>query len=190
VRRLLPLFWVVLMSPLLGGQSWTEDQGEMGGEVDLLALGLDVEEQVGAPINAPLSGPALEARTEQISGVLRCPVCQGLSVADSPSESARNMKRQIRAMVAAGYTEAQITEYFVGAYGDFVLMSPEKRGFNLFVWLAPVGVLLVGGGLGLATIRKSALQRAPDASESTGQADEPSGLDPWIEKIRSEAAED
>jgi cytochrome c-type biogenesis protein CcmH/NrfF len=69
-------------------------------------------------------------------------------------------------------------------------MSPEKRGFNLFVWLAPVGVLLVGGGLGLATIRKSGMQRAAEASEGSGRADEPSGLDPWIEKIRSEAAED
>ena len=190
MRRLLPLFLVVLMSPLLGAQSWTEDQGELGAEEDLLALGLDVEENVGAPLSSPLSGPPLEARTEQISGVLRCPVCQGLSVADSPSESARNMKRQIRAMVAAGYTQAQITEYFVGRYGDFVLMSPEKRGFNLFVWLAPVGVLLVGGGLGLATIRKSSMQRATAASEADGQAAEPSGLDPWIEKIRSEAAED
>ena len=190
MNRLAPLVCLLLLAPLLGGQSWTEDQGEMGVEEDLLALGVDVEDKVGAPLEPPLTGAALESRTEHISSVLRCPVCQGLSVADSPSESARNMKRQIRAMVAAGYTEIQITDYFVGAYGDFVLMSPEKRGFNLFVWLAPLAVLLLGGGLGLATIRKSSELHTNQADHSEGQEALPTALDPWIQKIRSEAAED
>jgi len=174
---------------VLSAQSWTEDQGELGSEDDLLALGADVEAKVGEPMGEPLAGAALEGKTEAVSGILRCPVCQGLSVADSPSESARNMKRQIRAMVAAGYEAEQISDYFVGAYGDFVLMAPEKEGFNLVVWLAPIGVLLVGGLLGLSAIRRgSAASRVEE--EAAPKAEAEGELDPWVARIRAEASEE
>ena len=184
-------------SGLLTAASWTEDQGELGGEEDLLALGVDVEEKMGPPIGSPITGAALESQTEVVATSLRCPVCQGLSVADSPSESARNMKRQIRAMVAAGYDRDQITDYFSAAYGDFVLMAPEKVGFNLVVWLFPLVFFGVGGLLGVAAIRRgaarSASQPAPGPEEerpASAPSPSPSSLAPWIEKIRAEASEE
>lgn len=177
---------------LLSAQSWTEDQGERGTAADLLALGADVEDKVGPPMGPPLDGTALEEQTESLSSVLRCPVCQGLSVSDSPSESARNMKRQIRAMVAAGYDPDQIQNYFVGAYGDFVLMSPPAEGFNLVVWLAPVGLLVIGGLLGLsAFLRRRGPSTPTEAAADEAAAAAPTDpIDPWLERIRSEVAEE
>ncbi|MEE2828303.1 MAG: cytochrome c-type biogenesis protein [Myxococcota bacterium] len=174
----LGLFFALLLS----AQTWTEDLGELGGETDLLALGIDIEDRVGSPSGTELRGPELESRTEALSSVLRCPVCQGLSISDSPSESARKMKRQVRAMLAAGYDEDQVKDYFVAAYGDFVLMLPEPRGFNLLVWGLPAGLILLGGVLGLRTIRK----QAPAEAAPLPAVDE-DPLGPWIEQVRAEA---
>jgi cytochrome c-type biogenesis protein CcmH len=100
---------------------------------------------IGPPRGAPLTGAALEALTEEVSALLRCPVCQGLSVADSPSSMAQKMHGQVRELVAAGYDREQILDYFERSYGEFVRLRPPLRGFNWLVWLAPVGGLLAGG---------------------------------------------
>ena len=134
---------LLLLIPLLMAQApWMEDKGEQGTAEDALALGIDVERQVGPPVGAPRTGAALEAATAALASQLRCPSCQSHSINDSPSESARNMKRQVRAMAAAGYDAEQTLAYFESAYGEFVLMMPKAEGFNIAVWAAPV-VLLV-----------------------------------------------
>ena len=97
-----------------------------------------------APQGTPLQGPALEQRTQEIASGLRCPVCQGLSIADSPSEMAVNMKAEVRSMVAKGYTREQIEAYFVRSYGEFVLLEPRFEGVNALVWILPVAALLLG----------------------------------------------
>jgi cytochrome c-type biogenesis protein CcmH/NrfF len=111
------------------------------------------------------------------------------------------MKRQIRAMVAAGYDSDQITSYFVSAYGDFVLMAPVPEGFNLVVWLFPVGFFGLGGLAALYMIRRGTTRGSGDREDSSaegtpgaaaaenrpGIADD---LTPWIAQIRSEASED
>ncbi|HUH13525.1 MAG TPA: cytochrome c-type biogenesis protein [Longimicrobiales bacterium] len=88
----------------------------------------------------------LEARARAISSQLRCVVCQGLSVEDSPSELAQEMKNVVRDQLRQGKSEEEIKAYFVGRYGEFVLLEPEPRGFNLVVYLFPV-LALLGGGL-------------------------------------------
>ena len=201
MRTPLPFLLVLCASVLLTGASWTEDQGELGTGEDLLALGADVEDKMGPPIGPTVTGPALEAQTESVSIVLRCPVCQGLSVADSPSESARNMKRQIRAMVAAGYDGDQIKNYFVSAYGDFVLMAPVREGFNLVVWLFPVGFFGVGGLLAIYTMqRRPSIHRkeggeppqegASTESDCAPETAPTADLAQWVAQIRAEASED
>jgi cytochrome c-type biogenesis protein CcmH len=102
---------------------------------------------VGAPRGARLQGTALDTRTAQVGGLLRCPVCQGLSVADSPSGMAVDMKHQVRAMLAAGYDEDQILTYFERSYGEFVRLKPPLRGINWLVWIAPLAGLVLGGAL-------------------------------------------
>ncbi len=121
-----------------------------------------VEAAVGPPHVGPLAGDALEKRTHEVTALLRCPVCQGLSVADSPAGMAQNMKHQVRELLAAGYDEEQILSYFEKSYGEFVRLEPPLRGVNWLVWLAPLAGLLVGGGIVAWALRAPrAAARAP-----------------------------
>jgi cytochrome c-type biogenesis protein CcmH len=102
---------------------------------------------VGAPRGRALTGAELDAHTKAVASLLRCPVCQGLSVADSPSTTAQKMKGQVREMLAVGYDQDQILAYFETSYGAFVRLEPPLRGVNWLVWLAPVLGLAAGGGV-------------------------------------------
>jgi cytochrome c-type biogenesis protein CcmH/NrfF len=97
-----------------------------------------------APKGQPLSGAALDAKTTEVASLLRCPVCQGMSIADSPSEMAVNMKHQVNAMLAQGYTRDQILDYFEKSYGQFVLLKPKFRGVNTLVWILPILAIAIG----------------------------------------------
>ena len=120
--------------------------------------------ELGAPSGQPLSGVQLEARALEIGGLLRCPQCQGLSVADSPVDAAISMQARVRRLVALGYNEEQILAYFESSYGEFIRLSPKAEGFNLVVWILPVLALLVGVGL-IAWRLRSATARATSASQ-------------------------
>lgn len=100
---------------------------------------------LGWPHERAIRGRVLDSRTEEVSALLRCPVCQGLSVADSPSSMARNMKGQVRDLVALGYDQEQVLSYFERSYGEFVRLKPPLRGVNWLVWLAPLLGLVAGG---------------------------------------------
>lgn len=108
---------------------------------------------VGAPRGRPLSGAALETRTQEVSSLLRCPVCQGLSVADSHAGTAQAMKAQAREMLAAGFDQEQVLAYFEHSYGGFVRLQPPLRGVNWLVWLLPVLGLVAGGFVVLRLLR-------------------------------------
>ncbi len=109
---------------------------------------------VGAPNAAPLAGQELERRTHDVGLLLRCPVCQGSSVADSPSSTAINMKNEVRDLLAQGYDQGQILAWFEASYGQFVLMQPKAEGLNLLVWLGPWALLVLGLFLVLRQLRK------------------------------------
>jgi cytochrome c-type biogenesis protein CcmH len=104
----------------------------------------DPSRVVGPPRGRPLAAEALDARTEEVAGLLRCPVCQGLSVADSPATMAVNMKAQVKELLADGYDQEQILAYFERSYGEFVRLQPPLRGVNWLVWLAPLAALALG----------------------------------------------
>ena len=119
----------------------------------------DAEQFVGKPAGTPLSGDALDQKTHEIAGLLRCPVCQGLAIADSPSEMAINMKGQVRELLSRGFTEEQILGYFERSYGQFVLLKPKFAGVNSLVWTLPLLALVIGAVLVVMKIRK--LEQAP-----------------------------
>ena len=103
---------------------------------------------LGTPSGPARSGSELDEATESLSKSMRCPKCQGLSVADSPSQAARGLRDEVRALLAQGYSPDQVMDYFVNSYGEFVRLEPTRTGFNLFVWVAP----LVGLALGLVAV--------------------------------------
>lgn len=88
---------------------------------------------------------ALEAHTSAVASQLRCPVCQGLSIQESPSELAQQMRAVVRSQLAAGRSPADVQAYFVSKYGEWILLAPAPRGINLLVYAMPI--LLVLGGL-------------------------------------------
>ena len=90
---------------------------------------------------------AVDEEARRIAKGLQCPVCQGASVADSPSDLAEQMRGVIRRKVEQGESEQQIVQFFVERYGDGVLIEPPRRGIGLAVWLGPALVLAVGGGV-------------------------------------------
>ena len=141
------------------------------------------ERLIGEPAGPPLSGSELDLATEELSSIIRCPVCQALSVNNSPSLSAIAMKEEVRDLLARGYTEDQVLLYFEQAYGEFIRLEPKARGFNLVVWLAPVLALLIGTALVVWRVRGKAPVE-PAAATVTPTAN--NELDPYLERVRRE----
>ncbi|MBI3566905.1 MAG: cytochrome c-type biogenesis protein CcmH [Gemmatimonadetes bacterium] len=99
-----------------------------------------------AALNLKTAGDtALEAMTTAVASELRCPVCQGLSLQASPSELAQQMRGLVKDQLAAGKTPDEVKAYFVSKYGEWILLSPKPRGFNLLVYVLPL--VLVGSGI-------------------------------------------
>jgi cytochrome c-type biogenesis protein CcmH len=147
-----------------------------------LELTTDARNILGPPAGPTLTGSVLDARTHEVSALLRCPVCQGLSVADSPSSAAQNMKHQVRDLLAAGYDGPQVLAYFERSYGEFVRLEPPLRGINWIVWLAPAAAL-IGGGFVLARMTRRRGAAAP--AEAPAPVAEPAApIDPALEKYR------
>lgn len=107
---------------------------------------------------------ALEALTRSVAAQLRCPVCQGLSLADSPSELALEMKDVVRTQLAAGRTPDEVKAYFVAKYGEWILLEPPRRGVNLLAYLLPAVALLAGLGVIWLALRRWT-SRGPAAEE-------------------------
>jgi cytochrome c-type biogenesis protein CcmH len=146
--------------------------------------GLGVERALPPPLGPSLSGAELEQATRALASTLRCPVCQGLSVEASPSESARAMRTQIEQLLAEGYTPDQIVAYFERSYGEFVRLVPKPRGFNLVVFALPAAGLLFGALLVVRTLRRRAAERAaPEAAAGTADP-----LAEYRERVRREVS--
>ena len=92
-----------------------------------------------------LTDPALEARARNLSHELRCMVCQNQSIDDSNAELARDLRVLVRERIKAGDTDAQVIDYVVARYGEFVLLKPRLSLRNALLWGTPVVLLLAGG---------------------------------------------
>jgi len=153
-----------------------------GQEAPLGAANWDL---VGQPDGPPISGPELDLITEEVAAIMRCPVCQGLSIADSPTALAIAMKAEVKEMLSKGYSESQVLDYFEQSYGEFIRLEPKARGFNLFVWLAPLAVLL--GGLlflGMRMKKRVVAELEPTATSSSTESE----LEAYRERVRREVA--
>lgn len=98
--------------------------------------------------------PELDDQVRAIAAELRCPVCQNLSVADSPSELAREMREVIREHLRAGKTPDEVRAYFRSKYGEWILLAPTPRGLNLFVWVGPFVAAALGLVVAVRAVRR------------------------------------
>ncbi len=90
-----------------------------------------------------LDDPALEARARKLDHEIRCVKCQSEAVASSNASWAQDARRSIRELIADGASDADVKEWFVARYGEFVLMDPPKTGSTLALWLAGPSMLAV-----------------------------------------------
>jgi cytochrome c-type biogenesis protein CcmH len=134
--------------------------------------------------------PELEARVQALGKQLRCAVCQGVSVADSPASMARAQLDTVRELVAEGKTDKEVVDYFVARYGEWVLLEPTAEGFNWLVWLGPVALVALGGFViwrqlqgGPPEAQPSQQTAAPAAPAGTPSTDD---ADPYLQAVRRE----
>lgn len=151
-----------------------------------LATGAYAPQRAGSE---PLS-PELEARVQVVAKQLRCAVCQGLSIADSPSSMARAQLDKVRDLIASGKSEEEVRQYFVARYGEWVLLSPPVKD-HIVVWIGPALLLLAGGALILYMVKGGGGQKAPfPAPASTTSAEPPAATprsaDPYLDAVRAE----
>jgi len=107
--------------------------------------------------------PVLQKRYENINRELRCLVCQNQTIADSNATLAQDLRREVRDMIAAGQTDAQIREFMIERYGDFVLYRPRMTAGNLLLWAAPALLLLIGAIVLVRVVRRRAQETDLDA---------------------------
>ncbi|GAC1702656.1 MAG: hypothetical protein NVS9B6_19080 [Candidatus Limnocylindrales bacterium] len=119
-------------------------------------------------------------RVERISAELRCPVCQGLSVQDSPSETAREMRDQVARRVAEGRSDDAIRAEFRQAYGDWVFLAPSLAGPSGLVWLVPLLLVIGGGAVALGRVRQ------PPATAANTEPIDAGALRELRERVKAE----
>lgn len=93
-------------------------------------------------------------RTYRLEQRLRCPTCQSVSIADSPSDTAAAMRASVEQQVAAGRDDQEILNYFQARYGAWVLLEPPVRGATLLVWVLPLLALAAGAAVLAALLRR------------------------------------
>jgi len=108
------------------------------------------------------------ARAQYLETQLKCPECQGLSVADSQAPTSRAIRSDIKRRIAAGQSDEQIRQAYIDKYGDSILLAPEDSGVSLLVWILPVVVLALGATGIVFALRRNRDEphlRATDADE-------------------------
>ncbi|MDP3074117.1 cytochrome c-type biogenesis protein [Bradyrhizobium sp.] len=125
-----------------------------------------------------MSDPARESRARDLSRELRCMVCQNQSIDDSDAPLARDLRLLVRERIASGDSDAQVIDFLVARYGEFVLLKPRFNARTLLLWLLPP-LALAGGGLALWVNmrRRSAASASEDDSLIKLTADEEARLE-------------
>ena len=112
----------------------------------------------------PFKDHAEEVRYQHLTAQLRCPMCQNETLADSNAPIARDLRNQIFQLMQHGQTDAQIKQYLVDRYSEFVLYDPPVARNTWLLWFGPLVILLVGAAAVVATIRKRSRAVTPATS--------------------------
>src|SRR5574341_1234390 len=138
--------------------------------VAVLAAALFAAAPAGLPAQTPARSVS-EQVVYEVAAQLRCVVCQNLSVADSPSEMASQMRAIVRERLEAGESPAEVIQYFVDRYGEWILLSPRRRGFNWLVWLGPGVAVVVGLAIVAVLLRRWTRRARRAAASATASVD-------------------
>ncbi|WP_425479168.1 cytochrome c-type biogenesis protein [Pseudoxanthomonas composti] len=136
----------------------------------LLMLGL----LLSAPVLAQVSDPrplqfrnaAEEARFQALAHELRCVMCQNQSLADSNAQVAHDLRREVLVLMQQGRSDAQIKQFLVERYGEFVLYRPQVEPGTWLLWFGPLALLLLGGLVLWRVVRRRGGREVPPADPS------------------------
>ena len=106
-----------------------------------------------------------EARFHALAAELRCVMCQNQSLADSNALIALSLRREVLELMRAGQSDAQIKDFLVQRYGEFVLYKPRVEGRTWLLWLGPAAILLAGAALVVVLVRRRPAQAIPRNDE-------------------------
>lgn len=101
----------------------------------------------------------LDDQARAVGATLKCPVCNGLAITESPSDFAKSMYAEVRSQVSKGQSATEIKAFFVEKYGASVLLEPPFAGVTLLVWLLPLGALALGAWGLVGYLRRAATQQ-------------------------------
>ncbi|GGA18546.1 cytochrome c-type biogenesis protein [Dyella nitratireducens] len=120
----------------------------------------------------PFRDHAEELRFQHLTSELRCLVCQDENLADSNADFARDLRHKVFELMQQGKSDAQIKQYLVDRYSDFVLYDPPVNGRTWLLWFGPLLILITGGVVVASTIRKRSRSGASAASAPTENGDD------------------
>lgn len=116
-----------------------------------------------------LDDPVLETRAREISKGLRCLVCRNESIDESNADLARDLRLLVRERLVAGDTDAEVVDFVVDRYGEYVLLNPLTTGANVVLWIAGPLLLIVALGVGAVYVRRRTRAPEPDAQLSDAE---------------------
>ena len=138
----------------------------LGGWVPMAALVVVVVVALGVGASRGGPAPTPAQRANAIDALVRCPSCDGISVADSSASTAVAIRHAVAARVRAGQNDSQIDSFLVSRYGPGILLRPPVRGWTAWVWVLPPAALAVAVA-GVVTVlwRRRSRPRAPVSRE-------------------------
>ena len=138
------------------------------------AFGFAIAPGIAAKEAAPeAADPALEARMVRIASELRCLVCQNQTIADSNAALAVDLRREARALLKQGKSDEEVVAYMTARYGDFVLYRPPLKGTTMLLWFGPAVMLLGGGAVLVAVLRRRSRMNADQFERDDDEAIDP-----------------
>ncbi|MFT3791692.1 MAG: cytochrome c-type biogenesis protein CcmH [Rudaea sp.] len=126
----------------------------------------------------PFKDRAEEVRFQNLARQLRCLVCQNQDLADSDADLAKDLRRQVFDMMRAGKSDAEIKQYLVARYNDFVLYDPPLKPGTWLLWFTPFALVAIGAAVVLRILRRRARAAAGEAL-TRGSPAAPAGDDDW-----------
>ena len=151
MKRRLPWHRIAALAPLL---------------LASLLVALPAPAQVRSdPAPLQFQDPAEEARFHALAAELRCVMCQNQSLADSNAQIAYDLRAEVLELMREGRTDAQIKQFLVQRYGEFVLYRPQVESGTWLLWFGPALLVLVGGVVVARIVRRRA--RTPVAADDS-----------------------
>ena len=137
--------------------------------ISLLLFALCITTSMAIDTGESFDDPVLQARYEKLIAEVRCVTCQNQSIKDSNAFIAADLRREIRRLISEGKTDADVTDFLVTRYGDFVLYRPRFEGKLILLWAAPILFVLIGGFALVRVVRHRMSLPIEDDLSSGGQ---------------------